>query len=203
MLLYWALLMCTAGFLVSLGGCIKIGGLSSQKIQHVVVIFQENRTPDNLFHGLPNADIANSGLSSLGETIPLTPVSLANGYDLGHGHAAFVSMFDSGKMDGADQIQVSCPQRDRSCAPPNPQFRYVNPSEVVPYLQLARQYTFGDRMFQTNQGPSFPAHQFIISGTSAPTTASNLFVAENPTGVSDAERNTGCTAPPGRIRCFD
>ena len=24
-----------------------------QKIQHVVVIFQENRTPDNLFHGLP------------------------------------------------------------------------------------------------------------------------------------------------------
>ena len=30
----------------------------SQVIQHVVVILQENRTPDNLFHGLPGADIA-------------------------------------------------------------------------------------------------------------------------------------------------
>jgi len=47
------------------------------KIQHVVVIFQENRTPDNLFHGLPNADIANSGTNSAGQTIPLTPVGLA------------------------------------------------------------------------------------------------------------------------------
>ena|SRR2546426_3700842 len=70
MLLFWALVVCTAGLLVSLGGC---GGgastnLPSQKIQHVVVIFQENRTPDNLFHGLPNADIANSGMNSLGQT---------------------------------------------------------------------------------------------------------------------------------------
>jgi len=198
-LLYWALLVCTAGFLASLGGCIKMGGLSSQKIQHVVVIFQENRTPDNLFHALPNADIANSGVNSLGETIPLTPISLANGYELDHSHSAFVSMFDSGKMDGADQIRVSCPQGSSNCAPPNPQFRYVNPSEVAPYLQLAQQYTFGDRMFQTNQGPSFPAHQFIISGTSAPTATSNLFVAENPSGVPNAERNTGCTAPPGEF----
>ena len=35
-------------------------------------------------------------------------------------------------------------------------------------------------MFQTNQGPSFPAHQFIISGTSAPSVGSNLFAADNP-----------------------
>ena len=33
----------------------------SQKFKHVVIIFQENRTPDNLFHGFPNADIADSG----------------------------------------------------------------------------------------------------------------------------------------------
>jgi hypothetical protein len=38
-------------------------------------------------------------------------------------------------------------------------------------------------MFQTNQGPSFPAHQFLLSGTSAPTEDPlgfyNYFAAEN------------------------
>ena len=191
MLLLWVLLVCTAGMLVSLGGCgsgASILSPSSQKIQHVVVIFQENRTPDNLFHGLPNADIANSGMNSLGQTIPLTPITLADGYDLSHRHGAFVSMYDGGKMDGADLIP--CSPSTTSC-PPNPQFMYVNPSEVAPYFQLAKQYTFADRMFQTNQGPSFPAHQFIISGTSAPTATSNLFAAGNPSAGYPA----GCIAP--------
>jgi phospholipase C len=153
---------------------------TSQKIQHVVVIFQENRTPDNLFHSLPNADIANSGVNSRGQIISLTPVPLANNYDLSHVHAAFVKMYDSGKMDGADKIPVYCAPNATGCPPPNPQFAYVDPSDVAPYFQLAERYSFGDRMFQTNQGPSFPAHQFIISGTSAPTTTSDLFAAENP-----------------------
>jgi phospholipase C len=37
---------------------------TKKPIQHVVVIVQENRTLENLFHGLPNADIANAGLNS-------------------------------------------------------------------------------------------------------------------------------------------
>jgi phospholipase C len=157
--------------------------------KHVVVIFQENRTPDNLFHGFPNADIADSGINSAGQTIQLTPIALANDYDLRHAHSAFVQMYDGGKMDGADKIPVSCNAGAVNCPPPNPQFMYVNPSDVQPYFQLGEQYTFGDRMFQTNQGPSFPAHQFIISGTSAPTAASDLFAAENPSG------GAGCAAP--------
>jgi len=162
-------------------------------IQHVIIVFQENRTPDNLFHGLPNADIASSGLNSRGQTIPLTRVRLANGYDLGHGHADFLNMYDGGRMDGADKIGATC---GRKC-PPFPQFKYVNPSEVAPYFILAKTYTFGDRMFQTNQGPSFPAHQFIISGTSAPTATSDLFAAENPIRFWNAFFDTGCTAPAG------
>jgi phospholipase C len=46
-------------------------------------------------------------------------------------------------------------------------------------------------MFQTNQGPSFPAHQFILSGTSAPSQTSPLFAAEN--GSTSV---VGCAAPP-------
>jgi phospholipase C len=64
--------------LLSLNGC--AGSSTSTKqagsgpLEHVLVIFQENRTPDNLFHGLPNADIANSGLNSLGQTNPSQPL---------------------------------------------------------------------------------------------------------------------------------
>ena len=176
-------------------------------IEHVVIIVQENRTPDNLFHGLPGADIATSGFNSKGQKIPLTPETLASDYDLDHSHTAFLNMYDKGKMDGADQIGVAdnrrslCPRDPDACPPPppNPQFKYVPPSEVVPYFQLAEEYTFGDRMFQTNQGPSFPAHQFLISGTSAPTQTSDLFASSNPGGVLNSGNDTGCTAPPREI----
>jgi len=97
-------------------------------------------------------------------------------------------------MDGADKVKVSCSSRT-NCPPRHPQFKYVRAEDVAPYFELAEQYTFADRMFQTNQGPSFPAHQFIISGTSAPTADSDLFAAENPSGIGDPNANSGCTAP--------
>jgi phospholipase C len=169
------------------------------RVRHVVVIFQENRTPDNLFQDpvliAEGADIATTGVNSSGQVIPLTPLPLKNNYDLGHGHSAFLAMYDNGKMDGADKVRVTCNPKAQGCPPANPQFIYVNPSDVAPYFQLAEQFTFADRMFQTNQGPSFPAHQFIISGTSAPSQDSDLFAAENPAGVTNAGSDTGCTAP--------
>jgi phospholipase C len=180
---------------INLSGCGSTHAVTDPpKIQHVVIIFQENRTPDNLFHGLPGADIVESGVNSEGETIPLTPIPLANNYDLGHTHFGFLLMLNGGRMDGADKVGIACTGR-RNCAPSNPQFKYVNPAEVRPYFDLAETYTFADRMFQTNQGPSFPAHQFILSGTSAPTQISTLFAAENPSGPN-AFSDAGCTAPP-------
>jgi phospholipase C len=172
----------------------------SAVIQHIVVIFQENRSVDNLFQDPTlisrGADIVSSGLNSQGQTIPLSPINLGTtgpnpqNYDLSHAHAAFVSMYDNGKMDGADLITCSPAAECPPNAHPNAQFMYVVQSDVQPYFTLAEQYTFGDRMFQTNEGPSFPAHQFIISGTSAPSAGSNLFAAENPN-----KSPAGCIAP--------
>jgi phospholipase C len=216
------LLLFTTGLLALLGGC--GGGTSSSspppppapKIQHVVVIVQENRSPDNLFQDpvLINntnstdgkgADIQSFGFDSKGNKITLTPTSLQTGYDLGHAHSSFVDLYDNGKMDGADLNTVKCnPNSPPSCPPPNPWFQSVNPSEVAPYFQMAETYTFGDRMFQTQQGPSFPAHQFLLSGTSAPSAGSSLFVAENPVQVSDSFSDAGCIAPPAeRVNLID
>jgi phospholipase C len=166
---------------------------ASQLIKHIVIIVQENRSPDNLFHGLPGADIANSGLNSAGQVITLQQTNLAITYDLGHTHQSFEDLYDNGAMDGADKI--ACIPQSGTVCPSNPQFMYVDPAQVAPYFQLAEQYTFGDRMFQSNQGPSFPAHQFLIAGTSAPSVGGiygDYFVAENPVPLNP----TGCALAP-------
>jgi phospholipase C len=204
------LLLClatVAGVLLSLNGC---GGVSSStnhhppppgKIQHIVLIIQENRTPDNLFQDPVligrGADIAQNGLSTSG-TVPLTSIDLGTAgsepdiYDLNHAHDAFTEMYDGGKMDGANMVKVECPTSSPNCAPANAQYKYVLPSDVAPYFSMAEQYTFADRMFQTNEGPSFPAHQFLLAGTSAPSAGSNMFASENP----KPNDPTGCIAPP-------
>ena len=200
---WWGLLALCASGLLGLGACGGISGSSAPppkpQIQHVVIIFQENRTPDNLFQD-PNliaegADIVDSGTNSSGQTVPLTPVRLAISYDIQHSHDMFLLMYDGGKLDGADKEHVFCPEHDSTCPPPNAEFTSVDASDVQPYFAMAEQYTFADRMFQTNQGPSFPAHQFIISGTSAPSAESNLFASENISGTTDDGNSAGCTAP--------
>jgi hypothetical protein len=113
-------LLSASAVLLSTNACGGAGSTISQgKINHVVIIVQENRTPDNLFHGLPNADIANTGVNSRGQTIALAPISLANSYDLGHRHADFVLMYDNGKMDGADKV-TACARPTRSSSMCNP-----------------------------------------------------------------------------------
>jgi phospholipase C len=194
-----------------LGSLTSDANLGVTPIQHVVLIVQENRTTDNLFQD-PNliragADIQNYGVNSSGQTIPLSQIDLGttgnnpDPYDIGHTHADFVSMCDLNsatntcKMDGADKERTTCNKTLGPCPPPpNPQFMYVNPTDVAPYFQMAEVYSFADRMFQTNQGPSLPAHQFIFAGTSAPSPTSNEFAADDPLGI--ASRFSGCVAPP-------
>jgi phospholipase C len=198
--------VCLLGVMAGLHGCGGNGKTTvppnsggSGGIAHVVVIVQENRTPDNLFHGLPGADIADFGTNSAGETIALTATGLSVPYDLAHSHAAFLAMYDGGKMDGADKIGIQCQAKAANCPPHNPTFQYVDPAEVRPYWEMATQYTFADRMFQTNQGPSFPAHQFVLAGTSAPTATSDLFAAENVRFPAKAgsKEEAGCAGPTG------
>ena len=219
MFFLWGLVVCMAGVLISLNGCGGGGGSQTtpppppvQKIKHVVVIFQENRTPDNLFQDdkliAAGADIQTPthGWNKEGTLITPMPAPLASDFNPDHSHGSYLKMYDGGKMDGADKIPVMCnPNSPPPCPPPNAQFTYVDNSGgiLAPYFQMAETYTFGDRMFQTNQGPSFPAHQFLISGTSAPVPPgqpmSQFFAAENPTGVPNVDNNTGCTSPPTEL----
>jgi phospholipase C len=157
-------------------------------IAHVVIVIQENRTPDNLFQGIPGADIARFATDSQGERVALAPVSLSAPYDLHHDHASFVKDYADGEMDGFDAGL----SRKTHLRP----FGYAPEPEVAPYHDMAKQYVLADRMFQSNEGPSFPAHLYLISGTASDPALSGYRVRDNPydriTGHAEAG---GCDAP--------
>src|SRR3984885_2116049 len=185
--------------------------------QHIIVVVQENRTTDNLFANDPalatTVHFSTSGLCGT-QTITLAPYQLDACFDASHAHTAWETSWDTGKMDGFCQIPsgiANCTQQQQqgipSCmvngvATPCPQYTTVAAAQLGPYFQLVQNGGFANYMFQTNQGPSFPAHQFLFSGTSepiAPTTKDyRFFAAENakfPKG--DTDKNYGCLADVG------
>jgi phospholipase C len=172
----------------------RFGGAS--KITHVVIIVQENRTPDDLFNGLRGADTVRSGKNSQGESVTLRRVALTAPYDISHSHSAYLIERANGELNGFNEVRSSC-HLGKSCPPPDLRaYGYVPREEVEPYFEMALRYTFGDRMFETNEGPSFPAHQYMISGTSTVSNGSQLRAASNP--LSPAGGFTGgCDSPPG------
>jgi phospholipase C len=190
------------------------------KFTHIIVVVQENRTPDNLFQGLckppygtatscsttPSAtqyDIQTNNWVDGSSTVTPGIVALAGPYDLDHSHTGWVNMCDLAagacKMDGAAKVHCG-----PSSCPSKPQFRFVDNSKgiVNPYLDLATSYGWANYMFQTNQGPSFPAHQFLFGGTSAPSAlddSKGIFASENMsnTGIGGLKAVAGCTATNG------
>lgn len=168
------------------------GTLHAQLFEHIVIVVQENRTPDNLFGSNPNfepgVDIATSSVSKLGVTVASTPRPLADCYDLGHKHTNWVSEFKNGFISQPFTSSAKC------TSPPHPKMVYVDNStgQIQPYFDIASAYGWANRMFQTNQGPSFAAHQFLLSGTSSPSTNSNLFADDNPTPTGG--NAAGCAA---------
>ena len=148
-------------------------------IRHIVVIVQENRSFDNLFQGFHGADTVASGTASDGSTIPLKPVSMTYGVDPNHNYADFAASSDGGKMDGFDKVG------DFPKSEPNLSYAYIPRSEVQPYFDLASAYALADRMFQSNNSASYPAHQYVIAAQSA-----------NVINVPTAQP-WGCDAPAG------
>ena len=174
---------------------------------HIVVIVQENRTPDNLFGtgaptgGLcsgqddfePGVDIQDWGNYG-GDPQCVTPRPLGpDSCNPNHQHSGFTTMYARGSLSscggGADCPAPSC-------------YAYVPKSDVAPYFQIATTYGFANYMFQTNEGPSFEAHQFLFSGTSAPNGVPsqnnyyNWFAMDNPPDNPPNDNytnNTGCS----------
>jgi phospholipase C len=188
----------SAGFAPgSEAGSLAHRSTSKVPIDHVVVIVQENRSFTNLFEGFPNARTVTQGLNSKGQTVTLEPVDITAPYDLSHKHQAWVADYDNGKMDGFNLETENCLKKKSRCpARSVAAYSYVPESEIKPYWDLAQQYTLADEMFETSEGPSFPAHQYLISGTSAISNSSDLKASENAADESDVGHQGGCDSLP-------
>ncbi len=151
-------------------------------IRHVIVIIQENRSFDNMFNGFPGADTQSWGYTHTGAQQPLAQVSLYNTDDVCHSHPCFETSYDNGKMDGFDLVQ-----KHIHLLP----YSFVQQSDVQPYWDMAAQYTLADRFFQSNNGPSFPAHQYLIAGQSG--------IEKNPS----LHKPWGCDTQKSNPPCFD
>ena len=64
-------------------------GSSSGKIQHVVIIVQENRSFNNLLYGFPGATTAKTGYTTTGQQVTLKPIGLEAPWDLDHSSTSF------------------------------------------------------------------------------------------------------------------
>jgi phospholipase C len=156
-------------------------------IKHVVVIVQENRSFDNMFNGFPGADTIQSGPTHTGAVIALQSQPLEFGVDFGHFHFSWVSAYNGGAMNGFDlehEYGIVNGSYVETAANSTRMYAYVPRYETVPYWTLAQNYVLADRMFESNTGPSFPAHQYLIAGQSDD-------ASEVPDGT------WGCDAAPG------
>jgi phospholipase C len=142
------------------------------KIDHIVIIIQENRSFNNLFNGYPGAATTKVGHISTGAKVTLQPVTLATTWDLQHNaEGFFVSCHGTGtipgtdcKMNGFDKEKWYCGQANEpKCPDKYPPYSYVPQDQVQPYFDMASQYVLADQMYASDFDiSSFISHQYII-----------------------------------------
>lgn len=157
---------------------------SAGKIQHVVIMVQENRSFNDLFAGFPGANTAMQGRCKPDpphtpwcngtHEIPLKARALASGSptfggtDICHSHQCFVLECDPTgakvcRMDGFDLIDYG--ESQGGPAAKLYPYAYVRRSDVKAYWDFAKTYTLADEMFFTETAASFIAHQSLIAGS--------------------------------------
>lgn len=149
-----------------------------QKIQHVVMLMQENRSFDTYFGTYPGADGIPAGVC-----IPapsggcIAPYHNSNDLNWGgpHGKAAALADVNGGAMNG---FLESAARLGSKCTLVNPRcscsgsgtceelMGYHDAREIPNYWSYAKHYVLQDRMFESTISWSQPEHNFLVSGWS-------------------------------------
>lgn len=149
------------------------------KIKHVVIIVQENRSFNNLFYGYPGAKTVTYGYDSKNHKIVLEPIGLATKWDIEHNAAGFYAACNgTGKIPGTDCQMNGFEKETKTCGKgyplrcptEYPQYSYVPQSETAPYFAMAKQYVLADEMYASNfDTSSYVSHQYIIAAQAGST----------------------------------
>jgi phospholipase C len=153
------------------------------KIQHVVIIMQENRSFDHYFGTFPGANgiPMQNGVPTVCLPDPktnqcVTPYHDAEDKNAGgpHGEKNATADINGGKMDGfvreaeggrrncADLNDPTCTNGDRTDV-----MGYKDARDIPNYWRYAQQFVLQDAMFEPNASWSLPEHLFMVSGWSA------------------------------------
>lgn len=153
-------------------GLLAFSHTGLNKIKHVVIIIQENRSFNNLFYGFPGATTAKYGYTTSHKKIKLLPISIDTHWDLDHTAQGFFSACNGTgsvpgtdcQMNGFNKEYVDCGKSGQPpCPIKHPQYAYVPHSEIKPYFTIGTQYVLADAMYASNlDGSSFVAHQYLI-----------------------------------------
>jgi phospholipase C len=159
---------------------------SKGKIQHIVVIVQENRSFDNFFDCFKGTDCVTSAPGPGASPGPFTqqspcpqlftpspgptatPIKLTMNASLevldpAHDYCpGFKIEYDNGRMDGF-YWEVTCSPNQQYCG--NYVYRVTKSKAIQPYWDMASQYVLADRAFTTQASGSYTAHQDLVAGT--------------------------------------
>jgi phospholipase C len=151
------------------------------RIQHVVVIMQENRSFDSYFGTYPGADgiamrdgVPIACIPNLDDKPCVRPYHATTDEDSGgpHGARAADRVIDGGKMDGFIQVMEGakglggCPTDIPTCAVKGHEatvMGYHTDRELPDYWAYARDYVLQDHMFAPVRSWSLPAHLYMVS----------------------------------------
>ncbi|WP_194920455.1 alkaline phosphatase family protein [Catenulispora rubra] len=173
----------------------------ADKIQHIVVIMQENRSYDSYFGTYPGGDGIPAGAcvpdAATNKCDP--PFHDGNVVNKGgpHGQNNATADIDGGKMDGfIGQVAAGAAGKKTPCAnPDNPTcvpvgepdvMGWHDAREIPNYWSYAQHFTLQDHMFEPNASWSLPAHLFLVSEWSAHCTKAN-----DPSSCTNALQNPG------------
>jgi phospholipase C len=137
------------------------------KIDHLVVLMQENRSFDSYFGQLASsseqqqAGNPNPADKSGPPILPFDNPKMCETADLAHSWDAVHQQVNGDKMDGftATNVDPTDPTGARAMA------RY-GPRDLPYYYGLARTFGIGDRYFSSVPGPTYPNRYYLVAGTS-------------------------------------
>jgi len=143
------------------------------KIKHVIVVMQENRSFDEYFGTFPGADGIPAGVCISDPRpgrsciAPFHDPSDVN-VDAPHSREVAIADIDDGKMDGfVKEFLIKCREQVNPGCPPESAMGYKTAADIPNYWAYARRFVLQDRMFEPAHASSLPSHLFVVSAWSA------------------------------------
>lgn len=154
--LYYSLTL----FVVLFSSIMVRNSFSGTPIDHIIVLFEENRTFDHYFGDYPGANGVTDNVSLpiyLGSNVTVSRFHLGNDstpVPFSHNFLDAVDSYDNGKMDGFVWRTG------------NLTMGYYDNRDIPYYWNYASNYVLMDNFFTSCLGPSLPNHLYLIAGQS-------------------------------------